>query len=714
MNFAPDSLLSNGSGGSPSGSMSALGGLAGSMTSGVANQLGPLAGLAGHVDTVQRAAQLAQTGFSLMNKPPSAVADTINNTGTAGAAPLTQQNRYVTLDTPLGTDVLLVSAAIVDEHVNRLPEIHLDLLSHTQDLKPEDLIGQQVHLKFDQQARQSTVERIVASDSADEFRYFDGYVASFDRAGNPGRVTQYHMTVVPWFWFLTRSTDCRIFQNETAQEILSGIFQEHGFSDFVFDIQTSQNPLEYVVMYQESYFNFCARLMEQEGLIWTHRYQKDKHLLAIGDTNLVFRPIDGLTTVQYADSTSSEYNGIDQLHEGRRFGVGKVTFRDFNHQTPSSPLMLVQAEPQTLKHARLDSTERFEHQSLYDHSDDGNRYARYAMQAEEANAYRYTGGGYAWRMTAAGNVTVTNHPVQANNQEYVILGVRHQAVNDYTQHAAKTPYRNSFSLLPQKIAYRPQRITPKPLIQGTQSAIVVGPKGEQIYTNGSCVKLHFLWDRRGKLDGTDSMWIRISQPWAGDGWGAAAIPRMGQEVLVAFNQGDADNPVIVGRVYNGDQGNPYHGAAGQTMGIKSQTHKGAGSNELSMSDVNGSQMLYMHAQKDMNTVIEDSETHQVVAGSRSVTIAAGDETKQIGKGNLTETIAQKRSTTAADVQVFTPAGDAGGGTQVYGADKSITLAVGDSTIVLTPDGILLKHGSSTIMLSDAGVSVNGQRIDLNK
>jgi type VI secretion system secreted protein VgrG len=210
------------------------------------------------------------------------------------------------------------------------------------------------------------------------------------------------------------------------------------------------------------------------------------------------------------------------------------------------------------------------------------------------------------------------------------------------------------------------------------------------------------------------MWIRISQPWAGDGWGAAAIPRIGQEVLVAFNQGDADNPVIVGRVYNGDQGNPYHGAAGQTMGIKSQTHKGAGSNELSMSDVNGSQLLYMHAQKDMNTVIEDSETHQVVAGSRTVTVAAGDETKQIGKGNLTETIAQKRSTTAADVQVFTPAGDAGGGTQVYGADKSITLAVGDSTVVLTPDGILLKHGSSTIMLSDAGVSVNGQRIDLNK
>ena len=191
--------------------------------------------------------QLAQTGFSLMDKTPGAIAEAIN--GAANPARLTQLNRYVTLDTPLGPDVLLVSAAVVDEHVNRLPEIHLDLLSHRHDLRPEDLIGQQVKIRFDQQARLSTLERVVASGAADNDRYFDGYVASFDRAGNPGNVTQYHLTAVPWFWFLTRSTDCRIFQNKTAQDILTEIFQEHGFSDFVFDIRTSQKPLEYVVMY---------------------------------------------------------------------------------------------------------------------------------------------------------------------------------------------------------------------------------------------------------------------------------------------------------------------------------------------------------------------------------------------------------------------------------------------------------------------------------
>ncbi|WP_186153546.1 type VI secretion system Vgr family protein [Burkholderia gladioli] len=702
MSFAPNGggLLSA-IGGSPL--PSPLGGLAGSLASGVAGQLGPLAGVASHLDTVQRAMQLAQTGFSLLNRPPSAIAESINGQVAGSSATLTQANRYVTLDTPLGQDVLLVSVAIVDEQVNRLPEIHLDLLSHRNDLKPADLIGQQVKLRLDQQPTQVSLERVTAS-SGDNYRYFDGYVCSFDRVGNPGSVTQYQMSVVPWFWFLTRSTDCRIFQNQSARDILSTIFTEHGFSDFAFDIRNAQKPLDYVVMYQESYFNFCARLMEQEGLIWTHRYQKDKHILAIGDTNGVFRPIDGLASVPYADSASSEYNGIDQLHEGGRFGVGKVTYRDFNHQTPSSPLMMVQAESLTLTHARLDTTERFEHQSLYDHSDDGNRYARYAIEAEEAQAHRYTGQGYAWRMTAAGSVSVTGHPVAADNQEYVVLQVRHEAVNDYTQHAARLPYRNSFALLPQKVAYRAQRMTTKPLIQGTQSAIVVGPKGEEIHTNGSCVKLHFLWDRRGKCDGSDSMWIRVSQPWAGAGWGAAAIPRIGQEVLVAFNQGDPDNPVIVGRMFNGEQGNPYHGAAGQTMGIKSQTHKGAGSNELLMSDVAGAQMLYLHAQKDMNTVVEDAQTTSVLKGDRTVHVAKGNDATTVHVGNQKTVVAQGKT----DYQ-------APNGTHTIEA-KELWIKIGGDAgtkIHMTGDVIEIYKGKSVIHIDADNIKVQAARTDIN-
>lgn len=678
-----------------------LGGLTGSVASNIAGQIGPLAGLAGHLDTVQRAAQLAQTGFSLLQRPPSAIVDSINQVA-GGTSTLTQMNRYVTLDTPLGQDVLLVSVAVVDEHVNRLPEMHLDLLSHRNDLKPADLIGQQVKLRFEQQSAQALLTAATTAGN-DETRYFDGYVASFDRVGNPGKVTQYQMSVVPWFWFLTRSTDCRIFQNLTAHDILATVFSDHGFSDFAFDLHSEHKPLEYVVMYQESYYNFCARLMEQEGLIWTHRYEQDKHILAIGDSNSLFRPIDGLTKVAYADSASSEYNGIDQLNQGGRFGVGKITYRDFNHQTPSSPLMMVEVES-TLKYARLGTTERFEHQSLYDHGADGDRYALQAIEAEEAEGQRYTGRGYAWRMTTAGSVTVTGHPVAADNQEYVILQVRHEAVNDYTQHAATLPYRNSFTLLPQSVPYRSPRVTAKPLIQGTQSAIVVGPKGEEIHTNGSSVKLHFLWDRRGKRDGSDSMWIRVSQPWAGAGWGAAAIPRIGQEVLVAFNQGDPDNPVIVGRVFNGDQGNPYHGAAGQTMGIKSQTHKGEGSNELLMSDVAGAQMLYLHAQKDMNTVVEDAQITSVLKGDRTVNVAKGNYATTVYVGDQKTTVSQGKT------HHQTP-----NGTHTIEA-KELWIKVGGESgtkIHMTGDTIEIYKGDSVIQIDAGNIKVQAARTDIN-
>ena len=694
------------SGGSPLGGIgSSLGGLAGSLASGVAGHLGPLGGLVSQVNTLQRAAQLAHTGFSLLGKTPESIAGAINSAA-GGPARLTQQNRYVTLETPLGPDVLLVSAAVIDENVNALPTMHLDLLAHKHDLSGDDLIGQRVKVKLDHQAKQSALGQIIASSaSEDDFRYFDGYVMSFDRVGNPGKVTQYQMTVVPWFALLTRSTDCRIFQNSTAREILTEIFQEHGFSDFTFDLRITHKPIEYIVMYQESYYNFCARLMEQEGLIWTHRYEKDKHILAIGDMNYLFQPIDGLKTLEYSTSDASKLNNcIDRLNESRHFGVGKVTFQDFNHQNPSSPLMMVNASPQNSKHALLDQTERYEHQSLYDHGDDGNRYARYSMEAEEAQAHRYTGSGYARRLTTAGTTTVTGHPVEANNQEYVFLQVRHEAVNDYTQHASELPYRNTFVCLPKKIPYRAARLTPKPVVHGTQSAIVVGPKGEQIHTNGSCVKLHFIWDRRGKMDGSDSMWIRISQPWAGDGWGAAAIPRIGQEVNVSFNQGDIDNPIIIGRVYNGDQGNPYHGAGGQTMGIKSQTHKGEGSNEMLMSDVNGAQMLYMHAQKDMHTVVQDGQKTQVLKGDRVIEVGKGDHATTVSVGNLSDVVTQ------GDTLHQTPQG-----THTLETKELWIKVGGDGGTVLhmTKNVIELYKGGSLIYLDDKSINVQAARTDIN-
>ncbi|MFD1970666.1 type VI secretion system Vgr family protein [Trinickia caryophylli] len=715
MSFTSNEAANGGSPVAPGG-IHAPSGQLGTMV-GLAGQIGAMAGMpgAGLLGETARAVQLAQTGLSLLGKTPASIADALNSVSGAAQPRLTQANRFVTLESPLGADVLLVNTAVIDEYVSRLPEIHLDLLSHKRDVAPESIVGQRVKLTLHPERANATLAMIVAAPEEGN-RYFDGYVASFARVGHSGTVTRYEMTVVPWFWFLTRSTDCRIFQNKTAQAILTEIFQELGFSDFAFDIRTSRKPLEYVVMYQESYYNFCARLMEQEGMWWTFRYEKDKHVLLIGDTNATFDKIARLETIPfYADSAASEKSGIDRWDEAFEFRVGKIAFRDFNYNRPTSSLMYVEAPTSRLAHPNIGTTERYEYRSLYDYHDDGKRYARYAMEAEEAQARRFNGSGYACGLTTAGRFTLVNHPNTAYNQkEYVTLHVRHEAVNDYTRQNAGTPYRNTFTCLPETVPYRAERHTPKPYMQGTQAAIVVGPKGEEIYTDGSRVKVHFFWDRRGKLDGNDSMWVRVSQPWAGNGWGGSAIPRIGQEVIVAFNEGDPDNPVIVGRVFNGAAGNPYHGTNGQTMGIRSQTHKGKGFNELRFSDVAGAEEVFVHAQKDLNAVIKDNEVRSVEAGNRSITVHKGDEAKNIGQGSLTEKIAKARFTTANSVGVQAVSGDAGPGTQSYQATDEIEHRVGASVVTLKPDSIKLSHGASSIIINQSGIFIDGPVIHLNQ
>lgn len=682
MSFAP---IGNAGGGGAllTGGLSGLG-----QAAGMAGQLGALAG-AGLLNGVASAIQLAQTGMALMGKTPESIADAINSL-TGDRAVFTQEHRYATMDSPLGPDVLLINALIVDEHVNRLPEIHIDALSHQNNIEPQQIVGQRVSIMLDPNSRNYGLERIVAvSRDIDNRRYFDGYVASFGRVGGSGNVTRYEISVVPWFWFLTRSTDCRIFQHQTPESILTTIFHEQGFSDFEFEVRNKRPELKYIVMYGESYYNFCARLMEQEGLIWTFRYEKSKHVLVISDSNAIFRELPTLGEVEYhADSAASERDGIERWDEGFSFRVGKVTYRDFNSERPSSQLMLVEAPTRALSHSYIKDTERFEHQSLYDDFDNGQRYVRYAMEAEEAQARSFTGIGYASGMTTVGRFTLVNHRSSTyNSKALAILHVRHEAVNDYTQQAARLPYRNSFTCLPIDIPFRPERRTPKPSMQGTQTAIVVGPPGEEIYTDGSCVKVHFPWDRRGKMDGADSMWVRVSQPWAGKGWGGSAIPRIGQEVVIAHDQGDPDMPLIIGRVFNGEAANPYHKTAGQTMGIRSQTHKGKGFNELRFSDVNGSEEVFIHAQKNMNTVVRDS---------------------------LTEAIAKARSATANTITVRAVADNAGPGVQNYQSTDEIEHRVGDSVVTLKPDSIRLTHGPSTILINGSGIYIDGPVIHLNQ
>jgi type VI secretion system secreted protein VgrG len=705
-NNASDGISAGG--GSVARLLSGAGSLAG-MAGNLGSAFSP--STAGVVNQAARAVQLAQTASSLIGKTPSAIADSINALATKPL--LTQQNRFMTLNTPLGKDVLLITALVADEYLNQLPEIHLDLLSQKRDIAIESLVGQVVSIAL--KPEQSGILAAVSGSAIASERYFHGFVVSFSRVGNSGTVTRYEMTVVPWLWFLTRSTDCRIFQNRTPADILTDIFAEFGFSDYELNLQAKYKPFEYIVMYRESYFNFVARLMEQEGLIWWIRHEKDRHVLVITDSNAGFKAIDGLAQIPfYADSAASQKNGIAQWNEAFSFRVGKITYRDFNHRTPSTPLLHVEM-PSTLSNPNIQNTERYEYHSLYDHGDDGQRYARFAMEAEEAQAHQFNGASYVQKLAPGLKFKLVNHPVSSyDNKDFAVLHVRHEAANDYTHQAHELPYRNAFACLPMDIPYRAERRTPKPYMHGTQSAVVVGPEGEEIHTDGSSVKVHFFWDRRGKQDGSDSMWVRVAQTWAGGNWGGSAMPRTGQEVLVAFNEGDPDNPVIVGRVFNGEQANPYHGTAGRTMGIRSKTIHGDGFNELKFTDVAGAEEVFIHAQKDLNAVVKNSETRSIEAGDRLVRLHAGNETKDIAKGGMTETIAKARSTTANTIDTKAIGGNAGPGNQTHQATDQIEHRVGASIITMKPDSIKLSHGASSILINQSGIFLDGPVIHLNQ
>jgi type VI secretion system secreted protein VgrG len=680
---------------------------------GASGMLGQVAGLAGTfaggsaaaqaIGQASQAAQLAQTAAALLDgKTPATIADAINSlSGSKGK--LTQQGRIIRLESPFGEDALLINTMIADEHVNDLFHIALDMLSYAPDLNGKDIVGKPVLLRLLLAKDGLSLTNVLSgagAETAPKERFFHGYVSRFGRVGDSGSVTRYTAEVKPWLWFLDRSKDSRIFIGKTPEDILREIFDGYGFQDVEFHLKSTYEKFEYIVQYRESDFNFVSRLMEQEGLAYWFRHEEKKHVLVISDNNDFFSEIKGFKSIQYYGAAApAQRDSIEQWDEAFQYRVGKMTFRDFNYQTPSTPLLHVEV-PTTLQHSQIANTEHYDYHSLYDRRDQGERYATFAMQAEEVRAHEFTGGGYTRAMLAGGKFLLANHKTSAyNNKEFALLSVHHEAANDYTQHQGKLAYRNTFTALPVEIPYRPVKVTPKPFVQGTQTAIVVGPKGEEIHVDKQGrVPIHFHWDRQGEMDGKDTIFVRISQPMAGQGWGGSTIPRIGQEVIVSFIEGDPDNPIIVGRVYNGEAANPYGGSLGEAMGMRSKTHKGGGYNEFMMLDTKGAEKLSLQAQRDMHVKVKNNQSTKVHA----------DKSTYVGGGH-TENIKKDVAITVAE-----------GGYDLTVNEKhmhvtaktEIKLVVGDNSITIDQKGITIK-GLKIVSSATAENLIVGEPVNIN-
>jgi type VI secretion system secreted protein VgrG len=561
--------------------------------------------------------------------------------------------RVMEIVTPLGDGVLLFHTMSAREEMSRLFEYHLDLLSAKPDINLDEILGKNVTIKLGL--------------PDDETRHFNGFVTRFAQGGMHGRYHRYVATVRPWLWFLTRTSDCRIFQEMTVPDIIKAVFADHPSAELKLELTSNYRKWTYCVQYRETDFNFVSRLMEQEGIAYYFRHTEGHNTLVLTDSTSKHTPAAGCKALSYIDPhdvVREDHEHVSSWDYSREIQPGVYVHDDYDLERPSVELKASKTLPRKYKPSDY---EVYDWPGEYVEKPHGEQYA--AVRIDELGSQfeiaRATTNSRA--LTVGSLLNLEDHPRPDQNREYLVLGAAYEMTfGDYEALPEQTgsSYKCSFLAMPSGQQFRPQRQTPKPFVQGPQTAVVVGPAGEEIYTDKyGRVKVQFHWDRRGKKDDKSSCWIRVSHPWAGKNWGGISNPRIGQEVIVDFLEGDPDQPIITGRVYNAEQMPPYDLPANQTQsGMKSRSSKGGGPanfNEIRMEDKMGSEQLFIHAEKNQDIEVENDETHWV----------GRDRTKTIDHDEIT-LVKHDRTETVDNDETITIHGN-----RTELVDKNETLAV---------------------------------------
>jgi type VI secretion system secreted protein VgrG len=493
----------------------------------------------------------------------------------------------------------------------------------------------------------------------------------------------------------------------------------------------SYEPRDYVVQYRESALDFIQRLMEQEGIFYWHTHSDSEHKLILADSNSACTPCP-IGEVGYLGDDGG-VSSVSKLDWEMVVRSGKWTMRDFNFETPS--LSLEVSQPTTINVPEMKSRERFDYPGIYTAAGGGTTVAKNRIENEETFHEVLRGESSICALHAGMLLEVADVSTPA----LLVTDIRHHA-EDYTHwtmevwgREARDPrYANDFTAIPKRVPYRPERITPRPFVQGPQTAIVTGPGGEEIYTDKyGRVKVQFHWDRLGEKNENSSCWIRVSQGWAGKNWGQMHIPRIGHEVIVDFLEGDPDRPIITGRVYNAENTVPYALPGNKTQsGIKSNSSMGgSGANEIRFEDKKGSEEIFVNAEHDLNTIVENNETRTVGekgTGNRT-TLIKNDETITVG-GNRTETVAKNETISIgqnrAEVVGLNESVSIGvarshqvgaSDSLAVGAARSVAVGAADSTAVGDSQSLQVARDQSVVVGKNQSVSVgDNQTVTVGK
>jgi len=554
-------------------------------------------------------------------------------------------------------------------------------------------------------------------------RFLDGIVSRVrtweEGAGQARR--RIRITIVPRLWRLGKVVRSRVFQELAVPEIAAKVLNEGGVKHRL-SLSGSYPKRTYCVQYRESDLDFVARLLEEEGILWFFEHAQGSHELVLGDAPGVHPPIPGDARIVFREKSrmAVDMDHADAFSGAREIRPGKVTLRDYDEQRTA--LLQVSALPAKGSKAkgpepklqgpgpRLEASElgtgaeagAFEAElEIYDYPG-GHRDAtvagarsRVLLEAERARAVLYSGASVCRRLAPGYVFELDEHPIAALNGEYVVVSVSHRGNQPEVLGGIGTAgvpveesYRNEFVCLRKEVPWRPERRTSRPVIAGAQTAVVVGPEGEEIHTDEhGRIKVQFHWDREGKRDDRSSCWVRVSQAWAGPGWGALYLPRIGQEVVVEFLEGDPDRPIVTGSVYNGANPPPVALPSEKTRSTlrSASTPGGEGFNELCFEDAKGEEEVFFHAQKDLNVVIENDRTERIL-GNETLTVTK-DRSRTVHGNQLLEVKKDDTSTIGLN-QSLAVGGDrttAVGGSHVetVGGDQSVSVGGMQSiTVVL--------------------------------
>lgn len=595
-----------------------------------------------------------------------------------------QAGGLLTLSSPFGADDLLLDSMEGSEGISELFKFNLHMRSGSTSLAASTIVGKSV-----------TVTLAIEGGST---RYISGMVSRFIQSGFDREFASYEAEVVPMLWLLTLSRDRKIYQAKSVLDIIKAVLGDFAIT---FDAKLTKTyaALDYCVQYDETAFDFICRLMEQAGIFYFFTFSSSGHTLVLADASSNFVACSGAASVRFFPRTGMS-NAIDTVsrfaHEST-IAIKKVTVNDYDFVNPSTSL-------EGSYSATAGSGEAVEFATGHLAASAATALAKLRVEASQVASEVLRGDSFCYPFSAGTKFTLTEHFISALNASFVLRRVHHTARDDL--------YTNSFEAFPAAVPFRAPVQTARPRAVGCETALVVGPSGEEIWTDShGRIKVEFPWDRDGVKDDKSSTWIRVSQSVAGKGFGALFLPRIGQEVVITYLNGDPERPLVTGCVYNGENATPVTLPANQTQTVlrTRSSKQGTAGNELRFEDKKDAEELYLHGQKDMLVEIENALTTTIKKGDEIRTLEEGDRTIELKKGKETHKVKGTRTLQVTGAETRTNGADF---TQSVKGDYALTID-GKLTITVT-GGISIKSSaaiaqeSGTSFLVDAGTALTAK------